>query len=448
MERLTYIFKRTQIDTAVGRIGLVWLSVAFLAIGLLTIGGTTLLLAQGHDSQVVTVCVGADGSLRLLDSRSEPGEDCKKNETMIELASGSLVNDVILLQQQVDANIAQFAGLTSDVQNMQDQSATNTAQVADIVALVGDLQAQTDSAVSTLAGIVDQVLALQGDTGVNANLLAVISSQVGALEGSSEATQLLLIAIAAQITELQGNVATNSSGIGFIGQQVAFLDSALTSLLAANNALNGQISDLNGLLMGLDSRVALLEANQGSPPTPTPTPTPPTNHIVNPGFEVAGKDLDGWERNESGMTSITNERDTSTARHGDASLHVAGTFASGGAARVMRRQDITAAAGDVWSFGLSFIQTSQSQSNKVTLIVEWLDSGNVRIGSPITAFSTAVSTPWGSGNVLTIENETAPSGTVTARIWVGVSVWFTGGFSGTADANIDNVIAVKAATLP
>lgn len=348
MERLTYIFKRTQIDTAVGRIGLVWLFVAFLAIGLLTIGGTTLLLAQGHDSQVVTVCVGADGSLRLLESRSEPGEDCKKNETMIALASGSLVNDVILLQQQVDANIAQFAGLTSDVQNMQDQSATNTAQVADIVALVGDLQAQTDSAVSTLAGIVDQVLALQGDTGVNTNLLAVISNQVGALEGSSEATQFLLIAIAAQITELQGNVATNSSGIGFVGQQVAFLDSMLTSLLAANNALNGQISDLNGLLMGLDSRVALLEANQGSPPTPTPTPTPPTNHIVNPGFKST-PDFDGWGiLNDPGITGTLSVVGTG-AKSGSNTLQLDMTDSTLNDHNLGVRQDIPVQAGEVWS---------------------------------------------------------------------------------------------------
>ena len=134
---------------AAGKLSLLWVAVVVAVLGLLAFGGTRLLLAQGNDLAIVSVCVGADGNLRLLGSKAKDDEGCKKHETLVELASGSMVRDVEDLQEQADstgdalANQAgQLALLDAAIASLQEQDGLLSGELGALNALLASLESR------------------------------------------------------------------------------------------------------------------------------------------------------------------------------------------------------------------------------------------------------------------------------------------------------------------
>ena len=166
------------------------------------------------------------------------------------------------------------------------------------------------------------------------------------------------------------------------------------------------------------------------------------NYVGDPSFEVAGTALADWTTSHSGSHTVSSARVTTDAKYGNACLSIAITNSSGGASSG-RTQSLTAAATEVWSFGVWHKITAQSGSNgRIRLQVQWKDSGGSVLSTVNSDVTTGVHSDW---TQIKLENQTAPSSTATALLGLmGVS----DASGGTVTVLYDGVMAVKASALP
>lgn len=170
---------------------------------------------------------------------------------------------------------------------------------------------------------------------------------------------------------------------------------------------------------------------------PKPYYALPVNELANPTFET---DLTSWsETIDVGITATTardNAKGFIEELGGITSVKINIT-ASTGAGNALRRQSITASAGQIWSFEVGALVTALSNAKGI-LRIEWLDGASAVLQTNDYDFTSAASTWVKSSN--TLHNLTAPVGTVNVRVSLILRATAA---SGTGTIYYDNVIAYK-----
>lgn len=167
------------------------------------------------------------------------------------------------------------------------------------------------------------------------------------------------------------------------------------------------------------------------------------NYLADPSFEVAGTPLANWltEGFADGVGNAINRRTTTEHKWGLASLWT-GWANAGIVSYAGGYQDIAVSPGEVWSIGVWKYLKSKSGNAYGMIKIQWLDAGGAHISWAFTATYSVVDPTW---TLVKIENKTAPALAAYMRIIVRAHSETIGN---SISCYFDNLIAVKAATLP